>query len=95
MATANAFDADACADFNETLHEYIVKGQKIVRSATTLVYEPFPSFDAAAMIEKHYSKWKVSKDPRYIRFIRQATDGTLLTLNLTLNLTLTLTLAPR
>lgn len=75
LATVNAHPSDARADFTESTHTYTVDGEKVTRSGTALVHSVFPDdFNGREIVDRYYDNWKRKDDPRYARFIQDATD---------------------
>ena len=67
---ANPYEADDCGSFYEPTHTYTVDGVQAERSTTALVDELFECFDATAVLEEYFKKWKEVKDARYYPMMR-------------------------
>lgn len=74
LAERYSFEADKHAEFDEPTHKYTIYNKPVHRSVTGLVHSLFEPFNGTLIVNKHYASWKERDDPRYIDFIKQATD---------------------
>ena len=51
--------------FDEATHTYTYYGKKVEKSCTALVAENFKAFDASAVVDLNFERWKCYQDPRY------------------------------
>jgi hypothetical protein len=69
LAVENRHPHDDRVVFDEDLHVYFVDGARYPTSVSGVVHQFFPSFDAAACVDKYYDKWRSDKQSRYYQFI--------------------------
>jgi len=73
LARVNVHPRDVRIRFDEAAHKYYIDGKRYPSSVSGLVHEYFPSFDAAATIERSYASWKRNKENKYYNLISYLT----------------------
>lgn len=75
LECARPHQRDLDVQFDEVTHTYIVtrggEQERVPVSVTAFAKAYFKHFDARAVVQKHYAKWKASPDSKYYALIQE------------------------
>lgn len=73
LAVLNAHPRDERIRFDAVEHRYFVDGCAYPTSVSGLIHDSFPQFDAPAVVNQYYERWKSDKNNKYAPLIAYLT----------------------